>query len=233
METNDVKNNENPRRQFLGTIASGVAAIGLSSIALPLTANAENNPSTNSIDPDAWFKKITGKHRLVFDVPQPNEIYPFAWPRIFLVTNGMTGTAEKDLSAVVILRHTAIPYAMNDALWAKYKFGEFFKINDPKTKAPATRNPFWKPAAGDYKVPGVGPVPIGINELQESGVMFGVCNMAITVYSAVMAESIKKDPEEVKKDWLGGVLPGIELMPSGIWAINRAQENGCGYVYTG
>jgi intracellular sulfur oxidation DsrE/DsrF family protein len=230
MEKNQTNN---PRRQFLGTVVSGVAAFGLSSVISPLTAHAEHDFSNDSGDPDEWFKQIKGKHRIVFDVPQANEIFPFAWPRIFLATNAATGTVEKDCSVVVVLRHTAIPYAMEDRLWAKYNFGEVFKINDPKTKKPSTRNPFWKPNQGDFKVPGLGPVPIGINELQDSGVLFCACNMAIIVYSAAIAEAMKLDAEEVKKDWLSGMLPGIQVMPAGIWAINRAQEKGCSYCFAG
>ena len=223
----------NPRRQFLGSVASGVAALGISTIISPLAAHAENHFSSNGTDPDEWFKQIKGKHRIVFDVPQPNEIFPFAWPRIFLATNAATGTPEKDCSTVVVLRHTGIGYALEDRLWAKYKLGELFKAEDPKTKKPATRNPFWKPKQGDFNVPGLGPVPIGINELQDSGVLFAACNMAIIVYSAVAAQMMNLDPEEVKKDWLSGVLPNVQVMPAGVWAINRAQEKGCSYVFTG
>jgi intracellular sulfur oxidation DsrE/DsrF family protein len=232
MESNG-SNNNNARRQFLGTIASGVAALGLSTIVSPLAAQAENHFSNGGNDPDEWFKQIKGKHRIVFDVPQSNEIFPFAWPRIFLATNAATGTPEKDCSVVVVLRHLAIPYAMEDRLWAKYNFGEVFKANDPKTNKPSTRNPFWKPAQGAFKVPGLGVVPIGINELQESGVLFCACDMALTVYSAAVAEKMGLDPAEVKKDWVSGVLPGVQVMPAGIWALNRAQEKGCSYIFAG
>jgi len=229
MEKNQTNN---PRRQFLGTVVSSVAAFGLSSMISPLTANAGNDFSGTG-DPDEWFKQIKGKHRIVFDVPHANEIFPFAWPRIFLATNAATGTAEKDCTAVVVFRHTAIPFVMEDRLWAKYNFGEVFKINDPKTNKPSIRNPFWKPNQGDFKVPGLGAVPIGINELQDSGVLFCACNMALIVYSAAVADAMKLDAEEVKKDWLSGILPGVEVMPAGIWAINRAQEKGCSYCFAG
>jgi len=231
MESNG--SNNHPRRQFLGTIASGVAALGLSTIVSPLAAHADNKFSHSPDDPDEWFKQIKGKHRIVFDVPRANEIFPFAWPRIFLATNAATGTEEKDCTAVVVLRHTAIPYALEDRLWAKYNLGQVFKIDDPKTGKPATRNPFWKPAQGDFKVPGLGVVPIGINELQESGVLFCACNMALTVYSAAVADAMKLDATEVKKDWDSGVLPGVKVVPAGVWAVNRAQEKGCSYCFTG
>src|SRR6185503_7253146 len=163
---------------------------------------------------------------VVFDTTQPNGILPFAWPKIFQLTNAATGTPESDMGVVVILRHEAIPYAMESRLWEKYKCGEMCKIDDAKTKAPSTRNMFWQPKSGDFKVPGVGPVEIGINQLQDHGVMFCVCNMALTVNSAATAEEMKMDATEVYNDWKSGILPGIQIVPSGVWAVGRAQENG-------
>ena len=122
---------------------------------------------------------------------------------------------------------------MESRLWEKYKFGEFFKIDDPKTKAPSVRNMFWQPGPDDFQVPGIGPVAIGINDLQASGVMFCACNMAITVLSTVVAQHMKLDAEEVKKDWVAGILPGIQVVPSGVWAVGRAQEHGCAYCFAG
>jgi intracellular sulfur oxidation DsrE/DsrF family protein len=222
------------RREFLGSLATGTAALGLASLvpAIPVQAKTEFTPDGGT-DVDAWFNKIKGKHRIVFDATKPHDILPFAWPKVFLITNDKTGTPEKNCSVVVVLRHDAIPYAMEDRLWAKYKFGEVFKIDDAVTKAPAVRNAFWQPKPGDFKVPGLGDVAIGINELQDSGVMFCVCDMAMTVYSAVIGEKMKLDPAEVKKEWVAGILPGIMPVPSGVWAVGRAQEHGCSYCFAG
>src|SRR5580704_11762540 len=38
-------------------------------------------------DPDAWFGQLKGKHRMILDVPRPHEVFPFVWPRVFLLTN--------------------------------------------------------------------------------------------------------------------------------------------------
>ena len=232
------RNDSNPttgRRGFLGTLALGAGAMSIASLSLPLRVAAESEKFyfPRDEDPDAWFNKITGKHRIVFDVTGPHEIFPFAWPRVFMMTNAMTGTPEKSCNEVVVLRHEAIPYAMEDSLWAKYKFGEVFKITDPVTKEPSVRNMFWKPKPGDFSVPGIGNVQIGINELQESGAMFCVCNMAINVFSAAIAGKSNMDADEVKKDFLAGVLPGIQLVPSGVWAVARAQEHKCAYCFVG
>lgn len=234
MATNNDRRTD--RREFLGSFATGAAALGMASLATPFPLHAEHNnhhPFGNAAGPDEWFSKIKGKHRAIFDVTRPHEIFPFAWPKVFLMTNAATGTPEKECSVVVVLRHDAIPYAFEDRLWAKYKFGEMFKADDPQTKAPAVRNPFWKPKDGDFKVPGIGAVQIGINELQDSGVMFCVCDVAMTVYSAVVGMNTNTDAAEIKKDWMSGLLPGVMPVPSGVWAVGRAQEHGCAYFFAG
>ncbi len=224
------------RRRFLETIAAGAAAFGLAS--LPSGSKAEAYYANNSVaaddsNPDEWFKQIKGKHRMVFDATQPHEIYPFAWPKVFLMTNQATGTVPKDCSVVVVLRHTAIGYAMDDSVWGKYKLGELFHANDPKTGKAAERNPFWKPKADDFMVPGIGAVAIGINDLQAEGVMFCYCQAAFAVYSAVTADRMKMNVEDVRKEWSAAMLPGIQPVPSGVWALGRAQEHGCGYIFAG
>ena len=236
-----MKNNESelktPRRTFLTLIGSAAAAMGLATVAAPFKAIAAPasslNKPLNSIDPDEWFNNIKGKHKIVFDSTQPHEVFPFAWPRVFLLTNLKTGTPFKDNSVVVVLRHESIGYAFENRLWEKYKLGELFKAPDPKTKQSSLRNPFWMPAAGDFKIPGIGPVNIGINELQADGVLFCVCDMALTVFTAAVAQKMNADAAEIKKDWLAGLLPGIQVVPSGVWAVGRAQEHGCTYCFAG
>jgi intracellular sulfur oxidation DsrE/DsrF family protein len=220
------------RRDFLGKVTGAAALMGVASLVNPLKANDSIKAfSGNAADPDEWFKGVKGRHKIVFDCTEPKEIFPFAWPKIFLLTNAATGSPQTDCSAVVVLRHNAIPFAIQDNLWAKYKFGEMFKVNDPQTKAAALRNPFWKPKPDDFSVPGIGVVQLSIPELQAGGVMFCACDMAITVYSAVVAGMTKQDPATVKKEWEDNLIPGIPAMPSGVWAVGRAQEHGCGYCY--
>jgi intracellular sulfur oxidation DsrE/DsrF family protein len=222
----------NQRRDFLKQIATGAAVLGAGSmLTAPLQLSAADRPVSDVSEADMWFNKLKGKHKIAFDVIEPKGIFPFAWPKIFMVTNGITGTAEKDCGVVVILRHNAIPFAMGNELWAKYKFGEMFKVNEEDGKTPATGNPFWQPKP--MSIPGVGEVKIGINDLQESGVMFCACDMAMTVYSAVVAMGLKQDPAVIKKEWLAGLLPGVQPVPSGVWAVGRAQEHGCSYCFVG
>jgi intracellular sulfur oxidation DsrE/DsrF family protein len=243
------KNNQSTthRRGFLGMLASGATALGLAALASPLQLSAQQDkktaapaPSTNPADD--WFNKVHGKHRVVYDATRPHEVMPFAWPAVFLMTNEATGTPATDCGVVVVLRHDAIPYAFQDKMWEKYNFAEMFKglgeigggfkAADAAT-AVKTRNPFWNTKHGDFAVPGIGVVDIGIKDLQAKGVMFCVCNAAMTVYSAVAAAQMKMQAEDVKKEWTDNVIPGIQIVPSGVWALGRAQEHKCAYIFAG
>ncbi len=217
------------RRRFLGG-ATASAALALAGLGLPrLSAEPANRPArSDSPDFEGWLNKIKGKHRQIFDVPEPNEGMPFAWSRVFLMTNSAVGTPESDLTAVIVLRHEAIPLALDHPAWEKYKLGDVFKITDKATNAPSVRNPFYHPKEGELPLPGM-----AIEDLMKSGVLFGACDMALTVYSGITAKNMKQDPEEVKKDWVAAVLPGIQIVPSGVLAVNRAQEHGCTYCFAG
>ena len=218
------------RREFVGTLTASAATL-LAGISTPSFAAPADQKLV--ADAEEWFKKVKGKHRIIYDAPEPHDGFPIIWSWAFYQTNNQTGSPDNDLTAMVVLRHNGIPIAMEDKLWEKYKFGEVFKAEDPATKSPAVRNPFWKPGKGDFKVPGIGEISIGINELQESGVMFFVCDAAMTVYSAIVADKMKLDPVEVRKDWVAGLLPNIRPVPSGIWAVSRAQEHECAYCFVG
>jgi hypothetical protein len=227
------------RRDFIGKVTGAAALLGVVGLVNPAQANAEIRSFTGEAeDPDDWFKSVKGKHRMVFDCTEPKEIFPFVWPKIYMMTNEATGASEKDCTAVVVLRHSAFLFALQDNMWAKYNLGnisaggkQMVSVTDPQTKASAVRNPFWKPKPDDFSAPGIGNITLGIPELQGMGIMFCVCNMALTVYSAVLAMSTNQTADAVKKEWLANLIPGIPAMPSGVWAVGRAQEHGCGYCY--
>jgi intracellular sulfur oxidation DsrE/DsrF family protein len=214
------------RREFVGTLTAGATTLlaGISS-----TSFAKPADPVLVDDAEAWFKKIKGKHRIIYDAPEPHDGLPIIWSWAFFQTNNQTGTPDSDLTAMVVLRHNGIPIAMEDRLWEKYKFGEVFKVTDNNLKAPAIRNTFYEPKGADFPLPGVD----GVKKLQERGGMFCVCDLALTVYSTFVAQSLNQKPEDVKKDWVTGLLPGIQVVPSGVWAIGRAQEHGCAYCYAG
>ena len=211
------------RRGFLGRIAAAAAAAGLSS-AVPSSLSAETPTVDMSADPalDAWFGKIKGKHKMVFDTPEPNSGMAAVWPRVYLDT--MAANYPGEATAVVILRHAGIPLGMNDGLWSKYKLGEMFMIKDGE--AAATRNPYAR--ITNLPLPG-----LGIAALLEKGVLVGACDVALTVYSAGAAQKMGMDAATVKKEWIAGLLPGVQVVPSGVLGVARSQELGCAYCFAG
>lgn len=222
-----------PRRTFLGKLAAGAAALGLGGLVSPPAVEGSQAPANGRAPADpqfaAWLGKITGKHKMVFDTPAPNGGLGLAWARVFLnTTNDNYGTTDADNSVVMVLRHAGIPLGMESGMWAKYKFGEFFKINDGATNAAAVRNPFVHVKPGELPIPGM-----AVDELVGKGVLFGICNVALTVYSGIFAKSMNLQAEAVKQDWVANLLPGVQVVPSGVIAVNGTQERGCAYCFAG
>ena len=209
------------RRGFLGRIAAAAAAAGLSS-AVPSRLSAETPDMSADPALDAWFGKIKGKHKMVFDTPEPNSGMAAIWPRVYLDT--MAANYPGEATAVIILRHAGIPLGMNDGLWSKYKLGEMFMIKDGEVAA--TRNPYAK--ITHLPLPG-----LGIASLLEKGILVGVCDVALTVYSSGAGQKMGIDPATVKKEWIAGLLPGVQVVPSGVLGVARAQELGCAYCFAG
>jgi len=145
---------------------------------------------------------------------------------VWLMTQHDTyGLEDSDLSAVLVVRHTAIAMALGDEVWAKYKLGEQFNVTDPATKAPALRNPFAHVRPGE-----LGPFPdAAVEKLLARGVKIGVCNVALTLRSARAGQAIGVAKDEAKKEWVAGLLTGAAVVPSGVLAVNRAQEHNCTY----
>ena len=209
-----------PRRNFFGRLA-GAAALGLAGL-VPAVASTQAEAATND-GPD-WPGKLKGRHRQVVDAIEVNGGFPLAFAYTFLITNPLPGAAK----AVVVLRHVAFSIALNDAMWAKYKIGESFKIVDPETNAPAVKNPFLHPKPGVLPVDGM-----AVDALLAKGTVFGACNVALIVLSKKLAGNAGVTADAAAKEWAANVVPGITVIPSGTWGVNRAQERGCTYCAGG
>lgn len=213
------------RRSFIATFAAAAAAVGMAKPATA-TAAAESGGGTAF---QTWLESIHGKYRQVYDATAPNNGYALAWSHVYLTT-GVEGydVPESELGVVVVLRLTAVPVALQSDVWAKYKLGEFYKINDPTTKAPAVRNPYAFIKPGDLPFP-----EAALEQLIARGVRVAVCNTAIHFQSMRIAKEVGVAHEVVKGDFLAAVIPGVQVVPSGVLAINGAQRKGCTYCFAG
>ena len=118
------------RRGFLARLAAGSVALGLGAIPSPLRAASARNAHGRvggAPGPDDWLDGVNGKHRQVLDAVTVNNGMSLIWSMVFLNShNQASELTDKDLSAVTVLRHEAIPIAYTDAIWKKYKLGEAF-----------------------------------------------------------------------------------------------------------
>lgn len=218
-----------PRRNFLGRLAAGTAALGLAAFT-PVTACAAEKTDSTASDTTSksteWPGTLKGKHKQLVDAFAFNEGFPLAFAFTFLLPYPATDASAA--SAVVVLRHTAFPLALTDAIWAKYKIGKTFNIIDPTTKAPAVRNAFYHAPPGSLEIE-----DMAIDKLMTRGTTFGACNVALHFLSGKLAGNAGVTADEAAKEWTAGIIPGMTVIPSGTWGVNRAQEAGCTYCAGG
>jgi intracellular sulfur oxidation DsrE/DsrF family protein len=216
------------RRGFLGRLAASAAALaaGFGSGRLDAQATA---PAPVTHAHDRWLDALTAPHRQIYDVVTPAGSVGLSFARNFInASNDAYGAADRDVNVVVSLRHSAIPFALKDELWAKYQLGRYFEVNDPATKAPAVRN-----IHGGRAGASASPSSASVTALQSRGVVFTVCGMAFRYYVGQLAKQEGTTSEAVRAEWEAGLLPGAIIVPAGVIAVNRAQERGFSYVYAG
>ena len=208
-----------PRRNFFGGLL-GALALGFAGL-----ATTRSRAQTAAAPPDGpdWPGILKGRHRQVVDAYEVNSGFPLAFAYTFLAPN-----AAGSATAVVVLRHGAFPIALSSSMWKKYKIGESLNIIDPETKAPAVKNPYLQPKAGVLLVD-----DMAIDRLVATGTVFGACNVALAVLSKRLAGNAGVSADEAAKEWAANVIPGITVIPSGTWGLNRAQEAGCSYCAGG
>jgi hypothetical protein len=203
-----------------------MAAIGVAA-ALPASiAAAADGPST---DFTRWLDTIDGKHRVVFDMREHLDGEALAWAWVYFLTASQAyGVPENELGVVLVIRHNAIPVALDDSAWQKYNLGEMFKITDPDTGKPAVQNPFYLTMNAEGFLP-----EMALQKLIDRGLNVGACDMAIDYYSSLVAQQMDIPHEDVKADWNQALLRGISHMPSGLVACQGAVSRGCAYLYAG
>ena len=220
--------NATSRRKFMGAMMLGATASTLSAFSNPAMAGLRDFSPLAMKDAEEWMKSIKGSHRVVYDGSYPHKGFPIIWNWAYYLSNNEMGSPDLDITAMTVLRHDAIPIALHDDLWKKYPLGEMFHMKKADG-TPYDRNPYYEPQEGDFPLPMIQ----GIKDMLDRGAMFCVCNLALNVYSGFAAQASGADPKEVYEEWKERVLPGIQIVPSGVWALGRAQEEGCGYIFAG
>jgi len=211
------------RRIFLGQLGALAAGLTVDADELQALSPRHAGPWDTS-----WLAKLaSAQHRVVFNTSEINEGNVLSYVNSFLDDfHTVHGTTDDQTRAVIVFRRLGTPMALNDALWERYAIGEDQKIKDPNTKAPATRNVYWKPRDGATGWE----AQYAIEPLQRRGLISLVCNVALSNFANATARKYQRDPEAVKAEWRENLIPGAILVPSGIYALIRAQNAGCAFM---
>lgn len=214
-----------PRREFLERLATGaVFAAGLGALD-PETTHAQAAQTTEW--DTRWPDRIKGKHRAVFDAPEMEAgfgvLRAVIWRRQYMAALGVDGS---DLTAVAVIRHSAIPLAMSQAFWDRYQLGKKLKIKDEETNKITNLNPV---LTSDDQLP---PAWKGLNldGFFATGGIALACDLALGSLISIVAKEDKLERPAARARVVEHLYPGVILQPSGVFAVIRAQEAGCHYI---
>ena len=221
------------RREFLGRIAAGAVALGLSG-SIPRAFAGERRLGSDVTPSDKWLTAITGKHRQIFDTPNHENGWGLLHVRNYLNTMRDTyHVTHPDVTAVVTIYGLGTMLAFNDDMWKKYNLDTASKVMD-SANSPATTNVFYKASGPSLSVSGA-PIPIpadsSISELQQRGAVFILCNNAFNVWMGLLGGGDAAKTADLRKEFEASILPGVYLVPAMVVAINQAQQHGCSYMY--
>ncbi len=232
------------RRQFLTHLSLGGAALA----ALPASLHAQSpeslpsfgdsprelaraleQPSLQGQFDTSWTQKLTGKYKVVFDVPELTG-GSGVW-RAGLWSNhyrDLRGAQPADLSPVIVIRHSAIPFIMTHEFWEVYDVAKTNKVVHPITEKKTRRNPVLMTAEDDQLPPTF--ANLALHKQLERGVVVLACNMAFNAMIALVAKRDKLANPAAREKALSMALPGVIMQPNGIFGLTLAQENGCAFV---
>ncbi|HET9132972.1 MAG TPA: hypothetical protein VFN90_01590 [Gemmatimonadales bacterium] len=208
------------RRSFLGLLGAGAALPALTA----REAVAHPAPRADVKWDMSWVDRIGGSFRAVFDTPEINDgagmFRAVMWREQY---KEVYGTDPAEMSAVLVIRHAALPMVMSDAFWDRYQIGKARKIKDGKDWA--RRNPY-RSSDGMPKQWAM----YSLEAFRDSGGTILACNLAFGQMVSLVAQKEKLKQAEARTEALRHLLPGVTLMPSGIFAVARAQAAGCVFV---
>jgi intracellular sulfur oxidation DsrE/DsrF family protein len=212
------------RREFLAQLGVAAAAIAFDADEM----RAASVATAGSPWDTSWLDRLAAaQYRVVFNASDIADGAAMAYASTFFDHfHEAHGTSDAQTRPVIVFRRLGTVMALNDMLWEKYAIGDDRKVSDPATNAPAKRNVFWKAA------PNASPEAVStkIETLHKRGMISLVCNIAAMNVGYSLAQKSGRDVEEVRQEVKANLVPGAILVPSGIYALIRAQNAGCAFM---
>ncbi len=222
------------RRTFVASLTAGVAALAAGSKANAQLVYRHSEWKVKDFD---HLVNTSAHVRQVYDVTGIEH-------GMFLnaIKNSLNGlefgfdVPASQIQIVGALHGPANAINYDDYVWSKYRIGEFFKVDDPKTGKPAKRNVFYPSQAGkDMHYASKDPddenslyQDASVQALQSRGVKFLSCHTALEEQARMLVGRLKlsESPEEVVKDMMAHALPGVLIVPSMVASLALLQNRG-------
>jgi hypothetical protein len=176
-----------------------------------------------------WVDRVKGKYRAIFDVPEIDSGYGVwrasLWGKQY---NEVLKIPPTDMSAVLVLRHHGIALAMQQSFWDKYEVAKSNQVTHPITQQGTDRNPALLSSKR-------GEVPadfddVALDKFLSRGGIALACNLAFDDMIELVTKKDGGTPEAARKTALAGMVSGVVLQPSGVFAALHAQDVGCKYL---
>lgn len=220
------------RRSFLEAVGSSAVALGALAAGPTQAELVYRHGDWKFAEFDALLK-FKGQGKQVYDVRPVND-----GDYLGVIKNSINGfhfgyDIPADKIRIVAAAHgPANMVNFDDSMWAKYKVGEWLKINDPETGKPATRNIFYprrnpkgstdpNDRSGIYH-------DYGIEALIPRGLQLLSCHNATEAQADALIKrnSLTATVEEVVADLQSHTLPGVLIVPAMVAAISLLQTEG-------
>ncbi len=235
---------EAPRRGFLAQLATAAVAFAAGGLVRPPRATASELPNglrdtrarTDTTPAPrgpwdlSWVDKLTAAHCQVFDSPAVADGEALNKAALYLDGfHEVYGTTDKDLNIVIVVRHKGIPIVLGNDIWARYDYlADHTKLKDPTTGKNAKRNPFVGVKPNDAYA--MTDPTSSLDTLIARGVIVLCCNLALGAAAGQLADKTKQSMDTVEAELKRSLVPGVTLVPSGIFGVTRAEEAGCHYI---
>jgi hypothetical protein len=217
------------RREFLEQLTGSAAFLG----ALPFRSGphefeySARTPQNTQWDL-SWTRRLNAKHKAVFDVPEIDSGYGVWRASVWMNQYRETlGADEKDIRTVLVLRHNGIALALTQAFWDEYGVGKTRNATHPLTQQPTDRNPALLAEADGLPEPFSA---FSLGKFIARGGIVLACNLAFDDCVGLVKTKHHLSDDAARTRAVGGLVPGVILQPSGVFAAVRAQESGAVYV---
>jgi len=224
------------RKGFISATAVGVSAAALSSFDTVADAAVDRAPvhfhvlKATEYDKALMLQKLSvnNDHKQVFQSVSPILIAPGVASIYIHMQNSMNAYQFSqglgNLATLGVLIGPSIVFALNDAMWKKYPIGKMFGLASTNTYYQADSN---LDLSADPDNPDGVYQDWSAQAVLKRGGQFFVCHNATTGVAYIIAQKMGTTTgKAVLADFEKSLLPGFQMVPAGVAAVQQAQENG-------